>query len=122
MNALFNESPTDAEWLSHYDPEVEFQAPPEWPEGRVYRGRSAVGELANAWTESFDEYRWDEERIFDAGDRVVALWHHRGRLQGSRDWVERQIGTVWYFREGKIVKVLTFFSWAEALEAAGVPG
>ena len=53
---------------------------------------------------------------------MVALWHHRGRLQGSSDWVERQIGTVWHFRDGKIVKVLTFFSWAEVLEAAGVPG
>jgi hypothetical protein len=119
LNALFNEAPHDAEsWLSYYDPGAEFVAPREWPERRVYSGHAGIEELANAWVASFDEYRWDEEKVLDTGECVVALWHHRGRL-GS-EWAEREIGSVWYLTGGQIVRVLLFFSWAEALEAAGL--
>ena len=121
VNALFNENPGDASsWLDYYDAEAEFQMPPEWPEGRLLRGHGEIKATANAWIGSFDEYRWDEERILDADDCVVALYHHRGRARGTGDWVERQIESVWYLRDRKVVKVLAFFSWEEALEAAGL--
>jgi hypothetical protein len=121
VNALFNEDPGNTDsWISYYDAEAEFHMPPEWPEGHIYRGHAAITALGHAWVGSFDEYRWDEERIVDAGGCVVALWHHRGRAHGTNDWFERQIGTVWYLSDRKIVKVLAFFSWDEALEAAGL--
>jgi ketosteroid isomerase-like protein len=121
VNAVFNDAPGDVErWLPYYEGDAEFHMPPEWPEGRVYRGHDGIRALANAWIGSFDEYRWDEERLIDEGDCVVALWHHRGRARGTNVWLERQIGSVWYLRDQRIAKVLAFFSWVEALEAAGV--
>jgi ketosteroid isomerase-like protein len=124
LNAVFNDAPRDVErWIPYYHPDAEFRSPPEWPEADTYRGRDGIEELALAWAGSFEEYRWDEEEVFDAGeDVVVGLWHHRGQLPGSDEWVERRVGTVWYLREGKIERVLSYFSWDQALEAADVPG
>ena len=121
LNAAFNRSPDEPEhWLSHYEEEAEFHPPREWPEACIYRGREEIGELARIWARSFDEYRWEEEKIIDAGACVVALWKHRGRIQGSADWVEQEVGTLWFFRGERIARTLAFFSWSEALEAAGV--
>jgi ketosteroid isomerase-like protein len=119
LNAVFNEAPGETEaWLAYYHPDQEFHAPPEWPEKSVYRGHEGIAELAEAWFGSFDEYRWDAEEMIDAGDCVVALFHHRGRM-GSQ-WVEREIGAVFHLREGKVIRVDAFFSWDEARDKAGV--
>ena len=72
LNAAFNESPDEPErWLSHYEEEAEFHPPREWPEASIYRGREEIGELARIWARSFDEYRWEEEKIIDAGELSV---------------------------------------------------
>jgi ketosteroid isomerase-like protein len=119
LNAAFNEAPDDTEaWLAFYHPDQEFHAPPEWPERSIYRGHEGIAELAEAWFGSFDEYRWDEEEIIDAGDSVVALFHHRGRM-GS-EWFERQIGCVFHLRGDKVIRVNAFFDWHQALDAAGL--
>jgi hypothetical protein len=119
LNAAFNAAPHDIDaWLAYYHPDQEFHAPPEWPEKRVYLGREGISELAEAWFGPFDEYRWDTEEMIDAGDRVVALFHHRGRM--GDQWVEREIGAVFELREDKVIRCDAFFSWDEALEAAGV--
>lgn len=119
LNAAFNEAPDDTQgWLAFYHPEQEFHAPPEWPERSVYRGHEGIAELGEAWFGSFDEYRWDEEEIIDAGDCVVALFHHRGRM--GQEWVERQIGCVFTVRDEKVVRVLAFFDWNQALAAVGL--
>src|SRR5262249_12356051 len=84
VNAVFNEAPGAIErWMPYYSRDAEFHMPPEWPEGRVCRGHDGISALANAWIGSFDEYRWDEARLIDESDCVVALWHHRGRARGT---------------------------------------
>jgi ketosteroid isomerase-like protein len=118
MNAAFNRG--DEGWIGFYDPEVEFWTPPEWPEDSVYTGHGGMRHAAGLWTESFSEYEWTIDRLVDASDCVVALHHHRGRMADSDAWVERALGAVYYFRDGKIVRVRSFFSWTEALEAAGL--
>jgi ketosteroid isomerase-like protein len=117
--AVFNEAPEKVDaWLSFFHPDAEFQAPPEWPEARSYRGHEEIAQLADAWFGSFDEYRWDEEEIIDADDCVVALFHHRGRM--GNQWVEREIGSVYYLRDAKVERVVTYFNWDEAFETAGL--
>jgi ketosteroid isomerase-like protein len=56
--------------------------------------------------------------VIDTPDRVVGLYHHRDRIKGSGDRVEHELGAVFYFRDGKIVRALTYLSWREALETA----
>src|SRR5437588_278881 len=111
LNRGFN---TSAEgWVELYDPEVEFHMPREWPEESIYRGHEGILRVAELWRQNFSEYRWDEDQLIDAGDCVIGLWHHRGRVKDSGDWIEQRVGTVMYAREGKIVRVLSYFSWEE---------
>jgi len=116
MNAAFNRG--EEGWVVFYDPAVEFRTPPEWPEDDVYTGHDGIRHAAGLWAESFSEYEWTIDRLVDASDHVVALHRHRGRIGDSDAWVERPLGAVYFLRAGKIVRVLSFFSWDEALKAA----
>jgi hypothetical protein len=52
---------------------------------------------------------------------VVALYRSRGRIKDGGAWLEQPIGAVVYLRDSKILRVLSYFSWAEALEVGGLP-
>ena len=106
--------------LSYFDPEVEWIGPPEWLEDHLYKGHDGMRKIASVWGENFDEYRLDLDKAIDAGDRVVVLACQRGRIKGSSDWMEQQVGYDWEVRNGKGVRVQVYFSWGEALEAAGL--
>ena len=117
MNLAFNAE--DDAWVDFYDADVEFVMPPEWPEDRVYRGRDAVKGLSAALREVFGGQEWRIERLIDAGgDCVVALAHAHASLEGGA--LEQRIAAVHYVAGGKILRQLAFFSWEEALSAAGV--
>lgn len=120
VNARFNSDPQNAaQWIELYDPAIEFRMPAEWPEEPVYYGHEGVRRAAALWSENFDDYRWDEEHLIDCGDFVVGLWHTRGRIKDGGAWIEAPVGTIWHVRDAKIVRVVCYFTWAEALEAAG---
>lgn len=107
--------------LRHVHPEIAWHAPPEWLEQRVYIGHEGLRELAAYWTQNFEEYRLDLERVIELDDdRAVALVHQRGRIKGSAAPVELPVGYIAETRDGKLFRVDVFFSWEAALEAAGV--
>jgi ketosteroid isomerase-like protein len=118
MNEAFNRG--DESWVAFFDPEAQFHTPPEFPDDSVYTGHEGIRRGAAVWIESFTEYRWDLDTLFDERDCVVGLFHHRGRLKDSGAWIERPVGTLYYLRDGRIVRVLSYFSWAEALKAVGL--
>jgi hypothetical protein len=118
LNDSFNAGEED--WPRFYHPEAEFHMPREWPEDRVYYGPEGVKKGGDAWNESFDEYRWDVDELIDVGDSVVALVHHRGRIGGSTEWIEREVGAIFEVHSGQVTKVRAFLSWDEAREAAGL--
>jgi ketosteroid isomerase-like protein len=116
----FNSEGIDAA-LEHVDSELEWWAPPEWLEDRLYRGHDGLRELAAFWTEHFEEYHLEPERFVDlGGDRVMALLHQRGRIRGSGDRVTQPIGYIARIRDGKLAEVHVYFSWEATLEAAGL--
>ena len=117
--AAFNRGGVEAA-LDYFDPSIEWLAPPEWLEQRLYKGHDGIREIAAVWTENFDEYRLDLERAIGAGDRVIALVYQRGRIKGSGNEIEQPIGYDWEVRNGKGVRVQVYFSWNEALKAAGL--
>jgi len=54
-----------------------------------------------AWIDTFDDYSYRAEKILDAGaNRVVALFHQRGKPRGSDSWVEWRYGIVYTSRTG----------------------
>jgi ketosteroid isomerase-like protein len=116
----FSDTGIDAA-LEYFDPEIEWWAPPEWLEDRLYRGHEGVRELAAFWTQQFDEYRLEPEKFIDlGGDQVLALLHQQGRIRGSGDRIEQPIGYIARIRDGKVAEVHVYFSWEATLEAAGL--
>jgi ketosteroid isomerase-like protein len=107
--------------LEYFDPAIEWWAPPEWLEDRLYRGHEGVRKLTAFWTQQFDEFQLEPERFIDLGDdQVLALLHQRGRIKGSSDRIEQPFGYSAHIREGKLTQVHVYFSWEAALKAAGV--
>ena len=70
------------------------------------------------WTEDFEDWSVELERVVDAGhDRVV---HQRGIGKGSGASVELHQGMVWEFKDRRVIRIRNFIEPNEALEAAGL--
>jgi ketosteroid isomerase-like protein len=87
----------------------------------VWRGREEYVEWFRSWTGEFEDWSLRVERLIDAGhDRVVALTHQSGTGRESGAPVEFKVGGVWELRDGRVVRLRSYFSHADALEAAGL--
>ena len=96
----------------------------EWTtreDGLTYRGREGVKEALEGWLESFDDYRFEVQRIVASGDNevlVVGLEVGKGASSGVEvRSVNHELLTI---RDGLIVRYREFFDEREALEAAGL--
>ena len=58
--------------------------------------------------------------LLDAGDNVVALVHITGRTARDDVQVEHTAAAVWWFQEGRIVKLHFYLEREDALRAAGL--
>lgn len=121
MLVAFSSEGIDAA-LKYFDPAIEWMAPPEWLEDRLYEGHEGIKRLALFWTDQFDDYAVDPEDFIDLdGDRLLLLAHQRGRIRSSDVHVEQPIGWIVESRAGKLTKVDVHFSWEAARAAAGLP-
>jgi ketosteroid isomerase-like protein len=96
--AAFSRAGVDAA-LSYFTPNVEWFAPPEWPEDRRYEGYDGLKKLASVWTENFDNFELELNRTIDAGDHVVVLLYQRGRIRRGSGEVEHR--TAWDWRTAR---------------------
>jgi ketosteroid isomerase-like protein len=99
----------DAVWIS--DPRLG-QGP--------FEGRDAVIGFFTDQAAMFEDLRIDVERLFDAGDKVVAFIRVAGQGQASGARVEISIGHVWTIRDGIAVRGEGYGDRDEALRAAGL--
>jgi ketosteroid isomerase-like protein len=78
-------------------------------------------EFRATWMKPYAEWRYDVEKILDAGvNRVVATFHQRGKPRDSDSWVEMHYGIVYTVEEGLIRRAELYATPEEALEAAGL--
>src|SRR5215217_1355945 len=71
--------------------------------------------------ETFEELRLDPQESVDAGDRVAVRLRYYGRGKESGAELETEMyHQVTTFRDGTMVRMEYFTTWAEALEAAGL--
>jgi ketosteroid isomerase-like protein len=104
------------------DPEIVWDlSRVEVPDGSSYTGRSELRGFAEAWEEGFESEHVEAEEILDAGDRVVAMIHHRGRGKSSGIEVDQRFAMVWTLRGGRAVRMDMYPTRDEALEAVGLP-
>lgn len=90
------------------------------PDGRVYRGRREALEAMRAWVDQWDDYDYEAEAFFDAGDRVVVFFRERGRGRGSGVATELVGATTWTVGDGRVVHTRTYTDRHEALAAVGL--
>jgi ketosteroid isomerase-like protein len=92
--------------LSFFSPDVVWYPTDRWLDGSAYRGHDGMRMLAAAFSENFDDFRYEVHDIHDAGDRVVALADMTGRIKYSRAEVSQRLGFVISgFREGAFREV-----------------
>jgi ketosteroid isomerase-like protein len=91
-------------------------------EGRsVWRGREEYVEWFRTWTGEFEDWSLQVERLIDAGhDRAVALTHQSGTGKASGVPVEVDLGAVFELKDGRVVRMRTYLTHTEALEAVGL--
>ncbi len=91
-------------------PEVEWSAPED---GTTYRGRDGVRQRLEEWLESFDDYRFEVQRIVDCGgDDVLVVGREVGTgaiSGGAVHAVDYELLTI---RNGLIVRIREFYDGA----------
>jgi len=74
-----------------------------------------------AWMEPYDDWRYEHERILDAGEtQVVVTLHQRGKLHDTDSWVEMRYGLVYTVEAGLIRRAAFYATPEQALEAGGL--
>jgi ketosteroid isomerase-like protein len=95
---------------------------PEGLEGRtVWVGRDGFVEFMRTWTEQFEGWSLQVERLIDADDdRAGALTRQSATGKESGVPVELNLGMVYELKAGRVIRVRAYLTHAEAIEAAGL--
>jgi ketosteroid isomerase-like protein len=105
------------------DPEIEWHGPREFPDlAEPQFGHEAVARYWAKLNEVFNDYRMVAEDFIDAGDdQVLVLSREGGRGKGSGIAVQTNpTGHLWTLRDGKAIRMQSYWERSEALEAAGL--
>jgi ketosteroid isomerase-like protein len=108
------------EWL---DPEIDWRGPREFPDLAESRfGHEGVREYIAILNEAIEDYRMTPEEFIDAGgDQVLVFSREGGRGRGSGAEVQTHpTAHLWTLRDGKAVRLRSFWERSDALEAAGL--
>jgi ketosteroid isomerase-like protein len=91
-----------------------------WPEQQVYAGADGARAFLTDWSDAWEDWELELDALHDAGDRVVALMHQRGRSKAAGMPVEMSFAQVWTVRDGKEARMDMYSDAGEAFEAAGL--
>jgi ketosteroid isomerase-like protein len=106
--------------FAHHD--FEAIVPPELSaEPDTYRGHDGIRRYFESFQYAMDEIRFQPERFWDVGETVVAAVLITAKGRQTAIAVEQRIAQVWTIREGRALRVRSYTSLSEALDAAGLP-
>jgi ketosteroid isomerase-like protein len=104
-----------------FDPDVELIPAAEHASGATYRGMNGFIDFMQEWTEDFEDWTTDVDRILEATDtRVVAVVRQRGTGKRSGVPIALEHGLIFDFVQGRVVRGRIFASPGDAAEAAGL--
>jgi len=107
--------------LSFVSPDVVWYPTDRWLDDSAYRGHDGMRMLAAAFSENFDDFRYEVHDTRDAGDRVVVLVDMIGGIKQSGAEVSWRLGfLISAFHESTFREIRAFPSWSEALKAVGL--
>ena len=103
-----------------FDPGIVRIEPEGFPTAGTYRGIAEVKEHVTKGRGSWAEGSCDPEEFLQNGDKVVVYLHARVRMKGATGWVGGRFADGFEFRDGRIIRYLSFGQRAEALDWAGI--
>lgn len=101
----------------YMDPEIEWLEPPETIGRNVVTGPDAALASLMNWIEQFDSLRAETIELREEGDRVLHAMEQFARARGSSVEIEAELYMVWWFRDGKAVR-MEMYNTREQAEAA----
>jgi ketosteroid isomerase-like protein len=107
--------------LSAFDPDVEWDGT-NLPDGQVGRGLDAITDHLTRWSDLWESWNVEVERIADGGPaHVVVVIRETGRSSSGLNMDERH-GELYEVRDGRIVRRKGFSDPREAFAAVGLAG
>ena len=91
-----------------------------WPEQPLYKGAEGARRFLEEWSGAWDDWELELEELHDAGDRVVAVMHQRGRSRQGGLEVDMRFAQVWTVRDGLRSRMEMYDDPAAALRAVGL--
>jgi ketosteroid isomerase-like protein len=105
------------------DPQIEWNGPREFPDlAEPHYGYEGVKQYLRTIAEVLDDYRMVPERFIDASDDCVLVFSREGgRGKGSGAEVQTHLTAhLWTLKDGKTVRMQSYWERADALEAVGL--
>ena len=107
--------------LQMCDPEIEWIAIPGFlPDAEDYHGRAGVRAGFEKVGETFGKVEWEAEEVVESGEQLLVGLKLQATGRSSKIEGEFRIFQVWTIRDGKLVRLESYLSREEALEAAGL--
>jgi ketosteroid isomerase-like protein len=100
--------------------DVEYVSPPDAMEPGTRSGHEGWRRAMSMIFDSYDDVRFDVQRILEAGGRVVVLAVMRIRGRESGVEMETRQGYVWTVRDGRATRLEWYTDYGQALAAAGI--
>jgi ketosteroid isomerase-like protein len=101
--------------------DFELHLPDIYPEGpETFRGRDGLRRWLAMVQDTWGEWRFDVERLIDAGERVVSLVRIVAEGGASGVPVDREVAHVWSFRGQEPLTATVYLDRADALRAVGL--
>src|SRR5262245_10522464 len=108
----------DPELWARLDPDFELHERPDMPDGKVYRGREQSKGFWRKTQEVFAEIRWEPIEFHDLGHAVVVETRVVVVGRESDVPIEADETDVFWFRDGRILRLQGFATTEEAMDAA----
>ena len=113
---LFNEGRID-DGRELLDPEIEWLEPPETIGRNVVTGPDAALAALDNWNDQFDTLRAETTELREGDDRVLHAMRQFARAGGSDVELESPLYMVWWFRDGKAVRMEMYNTREQAEDA-----
>ena len=100
-----------------FDPQIEWNEPPETIGRHAVVGPDAARAALANWSDQFDSIRAETTELREEGDRVLHALDQFARIQGSSVEIAGSLYMVWWFRDGRAVR-MEMYNHREEAEAA----
>jgi ketosteroid isomerase-like protein len=91
-----------------------------WPEQQIYEGAEGADRFLRDWISAWEDWDLHVQELHDAGDRVVAVVHQRGRSRSTGIVADMWLAMVWTFVNGEQTQMEMYSDAGEALKAVGL--